>query len=337
MMWTTIFTVALATLPTTQARPGMGKVMAEIMEKTERMTERDAMAVHPILKKKASGSNAVYKAPGPKDSDACSKDKCCIWSYIVADMVAAFTEDTKCSSLARGAIRLGFHDASSWNTSMPVGGADGSILFSGELSRPENGGLQDIGHKTIAWFEQYKQYGVSGADLVQVGANVATVVCPGGPRTLTLVGRPDSDFLPPRGLLPRADQGAPALLDMFNAKGISPAELVALMGAHSVSRQNFVNPAAPNAPQDTTPGDFDNRYFSETSAVHAPGGVVRFASDIALAHDPATSAIWNSFGARDAQAPWAEAYAAAYLKMSLMGVKDVGALTDCTATLPLPR
>ena len=336
-MWTTLFTVALAALPTADARPGMGKAMAEILEKTERMTERDALAVHPILQRQASGDASIYKPPGPKDSDACSKDKCCIWSYIVADMTAAFTDGAKCSALARGAIRLGFHDASTWNSSLPTGGADGSILFSGELSRSENNGLQPIAGQTQAWFDAYKKYGISAADVIQVGAKVAAVVCPGGPRITTLIGRKDSSELPPTGLLPLPEQDAPALLDLFGAKTISPAELVALMGAHSVSRQQFVNPRQAGAPQDSTPGDFDNRYFRETAADRPPQGVFRFRSDISLARDPATSGQWNAFGASNGQASWAAAYAQAYLKMSLLGVKNVGELTDCTAVLPLPR
>jgi hypothetical protein len=32
-----------------------------------------------------------------------------------------------------------------------------------------------------------------------------------------------------------------------------------------------------------------------------------------------------------------QAYAQAYLKMSLLGVRDIAALTDCTKVLPLPR
>jgi manganese peroxidase len=304
MMWSAaILTVALAALPT-DARPGMGKVMAEIMERTEKMTQREAMAVHPILGRQASGDTTVYTPPGAKGTPECSADQCCIWSYIVADMVGAFTDGDKCSALARGAIRLGFHDAATWNSSLPFGGADGSILYSGELNRRENNGLQAIAGQTQVWFDAYKQYGVTAADLVQVGANVAAVVCPGGPRITTLVGRKDAFDLPPEGLLPDVQQSAPDLLALFGAKTFSPAELVALTGAHTVSVQRFVNPRRP-APQDTTPGKFDNSYFGETSAAVPPAGVLRFQSDVALAHDPATSGTWQAFGAAGAQASWA--------------------------------
>ena len=58
--------------------------------------------------------DAVSKSgQGGLDNAACRKDTCCVWSYIVPIMVTAFSEDggTRCSALARSAIRMGFHDA----------------------------------------------------------------------------------------------------------------------------------------------------------------------------------------------------------------------------------
>lgn len=40
----------------------------------------------------------------------CAANTCCVWQYISDDMEAAFREeDGRCTALARGAIRLGFH------------------------------------------------------------------------------------------------------------------------------------------------------------------------------------------------------------------------------------
>lgn len=58
--------------------------------------------------------DAVIKAgAGGLDNPVCGTDTCCIWSYIVPAMIDAFSENggTRCSDLARGAIRIGFHDA----------------------------------------------------------------------------------------------------------------------------------------------------------------------------------------------------------------------------------
>lgn len=308
-MWSSLLAVALATIPAAEAFPQM-RALVELASQTKAV-ERDIVVgtspVHTILQRQNSavGDGATYTPPGAKDSEACGKDKCCIWSYIAADMAAAFTDGNQCSNLARGAIRLGFHDAGAWNSSLPSGGADGSILLSGELSRPENRGLEPIAARTTAWFETYKPYGISMADLIQFGANVATVVCPQGPRIKTFVGRADSTAQPPQGLLPSPQDNARALLELFGAKTFSPAELVALMGAHSVSRQRFANPRQAGAPQDSTPGVMDTTYYAETSAQRPPAGVVRFPSDVSLARDAATSATWQSFSGTANQAPWA--------------------------------
>lgn len=177
----------------------------------------------------------------------------------------------QCTSLARSALRMGFHDAGVWNTSMePVaeeqlargvgaGGADGSILLTpGEFSRLENHGLEDIGQLMMSWYDIYHaSHGVSMADLIQMGALVALTACPGGPRVRAFVGRYDVDGsvpLAPAGMLPSPSFDASRVRDMFAAKTLSPTDLVALVGAHTVSRQYFVDKTQAGLPQDTTEG-----------------------------------------------------------------------------------
>ncbi|KAK1754261.1 putative ligninase h2 precursor protein [Echria macrotheca] len=326
-----LFTAALAALPA-YGLPGT-------VSEDNIIAERDAGAIQAIISGAASAmaDGSTYKAPGALGSDPCGKDKCCVWSYIVSDMVPAFLDGQRCGDLARGAVRLGFHDAAAWNASLPYGGADGSILLTDELARPENKGLEAIAGQTKAWFDKYKGYGITMADLIQFGANVATVVCPGGPRIKSYVGRKDSTTQPPPGLLPSPFQTADVLLQLFGAKTISPPELIALMGAHSVSRQFNVDPRRAGAPQDSSPGSWDTTYYRETAADRPPRGVFRFPSDVSLAHDQATSGTWQSFAAQGAQPAWNVAYAQAYFKMSMFGVKNLDELTECSAVLPLPR
>ena len=84
----------------------------------------------------------------------------------------------RCNDLARAAIRLGFHDAGTWSSSLAAagqdfGGADGSIALSGtEVNRPENNGLQAIIKQMISW---QKTFGVPMADLIQFAAVHAVV------------------------------------------------------------------------------------------------------------------------------------------------------------------
>lgn len=236
-----------------------------------------------------------YKPPGSKGSSACKKDTCCIWSYIVADMKSTFSTPGACNSLARGAIRQGFHDAAAWNVSLPYGGADGSLLLSGELGRSENLGLQAIAAQTYEWWDAYKQYGIAMADLIQLGAITATAVCPGGPRVRAFVGRQDSSRAPPPGLLPSAFSGARKNIALFEAKTFSAGDLVALVGAHTTSQQFFADPSRAGESQDSTDGVWDVRYYGETQSPVTPKGVFKFPSDVSLSNYSVTKGLWSKF------------------------------------------
>jgi hypothetical protein len=81
--------------------------------------------------------------PGFDDHTGCDgKDPCCRWYYISKDLTAVFhNADGTCNSLARQSIRMGFHDAGTWSAKLAAsgknnGGADGSLVLFGELSRP---------------------------------------------------------------------------------------------------------------------------------------------------------------------------------------------------------
>jgi len=244
-------------------------------------------------------TTSTYTAPpGGRDAQACRQDRCCIWKYIANDMRAAmFDASTNtCTNTARGAIRLGFHDAAAWNTSIAGGGADGSILLSGsEMGRIENLALAAVGTQMTAWWNTYKSYGVTMADLIQLGAKVGAGSCPGGPRIRFFVGRTDNPNPAPTGLLPPPTFTAQQLIDNFNAKTIGPGGLVALIGAHTASRQTQVDTTKIGAPQDTTPGKWDQRYFVETLDPNAPSTIVKFPSDINVANGAVTGPVWQQF------------------------------------------
>lgn len=263
---------------------------------------------------------------------------------------------------------MGFHDAAAWNTSMLVpqfaatrnigsGGADGSILLSeGEIDRLENSGLKNYGDLVLSWHRSFNDYArkygqdagdiVSVADLIQTAAVVATVTCPGGPRIRAFVGRPDITMdmpPPPPGMLPAPTYDASTVIDMFAAKTLSSADLVALLGAHTVSQQFFANKKYAGQSQDTTHGVFDTRYYAETAAEKAPAGVYRFQSDLSVAAHPATQPLWKEFagagadGDAETHRQWTTAYARAYFRLSLLGVHNLNGLTDCSGVIPQSR
>jgi hypothetical protein len=198
----------------------------------------------------------------------CSEDTCCVWDYVVQDLVEIFTQcDGTCSRLARSAVRFGFHDAAAWDLNATFGGADGSLFLSDdEINRPENNGLQAWRTKGLEILDKYSDYGVGAADFAQFAHNVATVVCPLGPRTLTYVGREDSSTANLENLLPSVTSDADTLINLFSDKSTTFVDLAALVGAHTTANQFFVDPARAGQPLDSTPGIWDVKFYSEIVA-----------------------------------------------------------------------
>lgn len=92
---------------------------------------------------------------------------------------------------------------------------------------------------------------------------------------------------------------------MFEDKSITPAGLVALIGAHTMSRQRDVQPERAGDPQDSTPGVWDTLYYRETTSSDTPKRVLKLQSDVNLANDARTRGTWQSFsGAFTGQINW---------------------------------
>lgn len=313
----------LAALPSTSAYPGMGDTVNEVRRASKEARQeakqligdlktlkdsqltpigKDIKAI--ILNQKTAESAEIDNSipVGNLGSAACKADLCCVYKWLAYEMTAKFNGTSgRCTKLARMAVRLGFHDAGAWNTASSYGGADGSILLSDEMNRKENNGLQPIAEQTKSWHNKYKQYGVSMADIIQFGANVATVVCPLGPRIRTFVGRKDNSKAGPTGLMPDVNDSADKLINLFKDKTVDALDLVALVGAHTTSQQHFVNTARDGDPQDSTPGVWDVAFYGQTTGTPPPR-VMKFASDIKLSQDSRTKPEWTAFV--NGQAHW---------------------------------
>ncbi|KAH7380175.1 heme peroxidase [Pyrenochaeta sp. MPI-SDFR-AT-0127] len=292
-----------------------------------------------ILLQTESGedSKSTYKIPGKLTSKECKADVCCKWAYVSRDLTTLFVGPTgRCNRYARAAVRLGFHDAGTWQEGLDYGGADGSIVLAkSEIKRKDNNGLADI----VKLMPEYaSKYGVGIADLIQFAAKHAVVTCPLGPRIRTFVGRKDSSKASQEGLLPGVNDSADKLIDLFQKKTISPHDLVALLGAHTTSEQFFVDPKRAGAPQDGTPGVWDTLFYNQTLGLGPlPKQVLRFPSDVVLTSDPRTKSEWLAFSSgKDAQSHWNEDYAYSYIRLSLLGVNVINKMTECTKVLPLP-
>lgn len=117
-----------------------------------------------ILLDQKDAQSSVIDAGAPAgtlDSAACKADLCCVWKWVSYDMTAKFNGTSgRCTKYARGAVRLGFHDAGVWSNTSSYGGADGSILLTDELSRADNNGLTAIADQMKTWYTKYNKYGV---------------------------------------------------------------------------------------------------------------------------------------------------------------------------------
>jgi hypothetical protein len=135
------------------------------------------------------------------------------------------------------------------------------------------------------------------ADLIQMGATVATVTCPLGPRIKSFVGRKDNPTAAFDGLLPDANDSAEKLIALFEAKTIKPHGLVALVGAHSTSQQRFFKPERALDPQDSTPGVWDVLFYSQTQDrdPNNPKRILKFPADINLSRHRRTKPEWDKF------------------------------------------
>lgn len=361
MKGSTFLSYALLTFASvSSAHPGMGDTMAAVRREANKVKRAEsklligdlrtlkdsqltpiAKDIKAILLDQLDAESSVIDTSipaGSLGSAACKADLCCVWKWISYEMTAKFNGTSgRCNKFARQAVRLGFHDAGAWSNTSSYGGADGSILLSDELSRADNNGLAAIGTQMKAWYAKYSPYGVSMADLIQTGANIATVVCPLGPRIRTFIGRKDNPKAAPTGLLPGHTDSASSLLSLFAAKTIDPHDLVALVGAHTTSQQHFVDSARDGDPQDSTPGVWDVAFYPETSGSAAPR-VLKFQSDINLSKDPRTVGEWREFSApASGQNHWNEDYAKAYTRLSLLGVGNINELKECTKVLPPAR
>ncbi|KAH4107006.1 peroxidase [Parastagonospora nodorum] len=351
----------LACAPLADAHPGMGEKMMFEMKRAANKEKRasskeligdlatladskltsigkDIKAIITDQKSGESQERDTSIPAGAIGSAACKADLCCHWKWLSYEMTAKFNGTSgRCNKFARQAVRLGFHDAGVWSKTAGYGGADGSLLLSNEMSRTDNNGLSQIAEQTKKWYTKYNQYGLSMADIIQFGANVATVVCPLGPRIRTFVGRKDNAKAGPTSLLPTETDSADALLKLFSAKTIDAHDLVALVGAHTTSQQHFVDTTRSGDPQDSSPGVWDMAFYPQTSNT-SPPRVLKFQSDVNLSKDSRTIGEWQEFSDRNSgQNHWNEDYAKAYTRLSMLGVNNINDLKECTKVLPPAR
>jgi len=251
-----------------------------------------------------------------------------VWTKVSAELTTKYLgADGLCNDDARAAIRAIFHDCGAWSTELGfTNGCDGSLQF--ELARGENGGLTPIVTYLVSMAAKYS---VSVADMINFSGTHAIITCPGGPVVTALVGRKDATGAGVTSRLPDVNAPADDLYKLFQAKGYSAVDLAAILGAHSTSKQFGVNPALAGEAQDSTPGVWDVKYYSETTA--PPKDVFVFPSDAKLAVHPTVGKEFSGFVGN--QGKWTGKFADAMGRMATFG-NDKTKLVDCTGALPKP-
>lgn len=158
-------------------------------------------------------------------------------------------------------VRLGWHDAGTFNASDGTGGSRAAQRFAdGESQDPANAGLAVARDLLQPFKERYRAVGY--ADLWSLAAVVA-IEGMGGPRVGWRAGRRDARSTAdsvPHGRLPDGLLGASHLRTVFGRMGFDDHEIVALSGAHTVGRchadrSGFVGPWTER------PLNWDNEYF----------------------------------------------------------------------------
>ncbi|KAJ7534628.1 hypothetical protein O6H91_13G103500 [Diphasiastrum complanatum] len=158
---------------------------------------------------------------------------------------AAFTGNILSDPTAPAALlRLVFHDCQ-------VGGCDASILLdSGGSDTSELLSEKNFGIRRLDFIDQIKatvEFAcpgvVSCSDIIVLAAREAIAIS-GGPRIIVQTGRRDSLFasnLVADVSLPRASVNIDTFLDIFQTKGMTVPESVAILGAHTIGIGHCVN------------------------------------------------------------------------------------------------
>ncbi|XP_019058853.1 PREDICTED: peroxidase 40 isoform X2 [Tarenaya hassleriana] len=269
-------------------------------------------------------------------------------------IVYAWVEDAVSRDLRMAAslLRLHFHDCF-------VNGCDASVLlddnegFEGEKTAPPN--LNSLrGFEVIdtikSEIESVCPETVSCADILAMAAR-DSVILRGGPSWEVELGRKDAKTASKTAAassLPSPNSTAPILISMFQKLGLSPSDMVALSGAHTLGKArcssfaarlqptaaasqgdnlefleslqqicSSVDPAAAITHLDlATPSTFDNRYF-----INLLSGEGLLPSDQALvAQDPQTRSIVETYA--EDQSVFFQDFKNAMVKMGALSGTD---------------
>lgn len=255
-------------------------------------------------------------------------------------------------------LRLAFHDCQ-----VGPGGCDGSIMMEGdggEMDAGSNFGVKrlDIINSVKSDMEDMCPLTVSCADIIAMAGRDA-VAYNGGPEIQIPLGRKDADFssaTEAEAKLPPATSNVDRVLNVFAPFGMSIAESVAILGAHTLGvghckniqdRLQLNSPTAPNSVvyrtqlraacavnvfdiailnNDASQFTFDNQYFQDIQ-----NGRGLFTVDDQLSTDPRTAPIVTLYASN--QGAFFSAFQSAYVKLTSRAMTGNQGSVRSTCTL----
>lgn len=301
------------------------------------------------------GINAALtrRVPCPDGVHTATNTACCVLFPIVDSLQEYFFNGGQCGEEVHESVRLSFHDAIGFSLSKGPsggGGADGSIMVFGDIETqyPANGGIDDIVNAQAQFLSQFGGI-ISPGDFIQLAGAVGISNCPGAPRLQFLLGRPNATAPAPDNTIPAPFDSTDTILARFADAGFESDEVVALLASHSIAASKHIDPSAPGAPFDSTPGVFDTQFFVEVQlrGADVPGaithkgeadpaleGEIRLQSDAELARDPRTACAWQSYV--NNQDGMSKAFKDAMAKLAVLG-QDTSNMIDCSEVIPEPK
>ncbi|KAF8581571.1 class II peroxidase [Ramaria rubella] len=297
----------------------------------------------------------------PDGVNTASNAACCDF-FALRDDLQANLFDNQCGEDTHEVVRLTFHDAIAFSSSLLAqgkpagGGADGSMLIfpNVEPNFAANLGINDSVQALLPFLAAHNT--ITAGDLIQFAGAVGLTNCPGAPQLEFFAGRPNATAPAPDGLIPEPQDSVDKIIARFaDGGGFTPDEIIALLASHTIARADHVDPTLDAAPFDSTPFTFDTQVFLEVllKGVGFPGtanntgevesplpetsgddvGELRLQSDFALARDNRTACTWQGF--INQQEKMANAFQAAMAKLAVVG-QDKSKLIDCSDVIPTP-
>lgn len=170
----------LKNLPRGQDDVNIHKLPGDLEGQDDRKLSNTGSLIKRILEGRENPEDRTtsYTSVPGRNSAACRRDKCCIWKHIADEMRSKMVGGAgRCNNLARQAVRMGFHDAAAWSLNTGRGGgADGSLVLARECyNRKDNAGMKLGCDQMQAWYNTYRPYGISMADLIQMGGKLILI------------------------------------------------------------------------------------------------------------------------------------------------------------------